>query len=77
MTKPQRSTISLFAIAIAAGASLANPSASFAQTENETKVIAAYEESAERAIKYLTTVGMNDDGSYHRQADPGLSLIHI
>ena len=45
---------------------------------NETtsrKVQAAYQKSVAQAINYLTEQGMADDGSYHRQADPGVTAL--
>ena len=49
-----------------------------AQADNKTtshEVQSAYKKSVAQAIKYLTVQGVGEDGSYHRQADPGVTAL--
>lgn len=72
-----RSNRTIFAILSAALLAVA-PSGCSAQNHNENtsrKVQAAYQKSVAQATQFLTEQGMADDGSYHRQADPGVTAL--
>jgi squalene-hopene/tetraprenyl-beta-curcumene cyclase len=62
---------------LAAAMLTVSPLGCSAQTNDTSsdEVQAAYQKSVARAIEYLTKQGVADDGSYHRQADPGVTAL--